>query len=225
MHDIPRFSADEARRRTDGFHELFYYRRLWDTTRWMGVQVYKCPFDLWIYQEILFTERPSIVIECGTAQGGTALYLAHMYDLMGAEGGVVTIDIEPSGAAPQHPRITYVHGSSVDPGTFERVRAGLKPGDRPLVILDSLHNKDHVLAELRLWHSLVPAGGLMIVEDTNINGHPVYTDFAPDQGPGAWEAVDAFLADHPEFEVDEAPERLLMTFNPRGYLRRRPAGA
>jgi cephalosporin hydroxylase len=56
----------------------------------------------------------------------------------------------------------------------------------------------------------------VVVEDTNVNGHPVLPDF----GPGPMEAVDDFLEEHPEFAVDTSREKYLMTFNPRGYLRR-----
>ncbi len=35
------------------------------------------------------------------------------------------------------------------------------------------------------------------------------------------EAVDEFLTSDDAFVVDESREKLFMTFNPRGYLRRR----
>jgi cephalosporin hydroxylase len=73
-----------------------------------------------------------------------------------------------------------------------------------------------VLAELRVLHDLVTKGSYLVVEDTNINGHPVNPFF----GPGPWEAVDAFLLEHPEFEPDRGREKFMETFNPRGYLRR-----
>ncbi|MCC6429211.1 MAG: class I SAM-dependent methyltransferase [Phycisphaerales bacterium] len=218
--DVPTFSPQEAQRRTDQFHEVFYYRRLWDTVRWMGVQAYKCPFDLWIYQEILHAHRPDVVIETGTAAGGTALFLAHIMDVIG-KGRVLSIDIESNPQRPSHPRITYLHGSSIDQAVFASVRSGITTGERALVILDSLHNKDHVLAELRLWSPLIPSNGLLIVEDSNINGHPVHTDYSPDQGPGAYEAVEEFLLENDHFQRDSSFERLLMTFNPGGYLRRK----
>jgi cephalosporin hydroxylase len=88
--------------------------------------------------------------------------------------------------------------------------------DSVLVILDSDHTKDHVLAEMRAYGPLVTRGSYLIVEDTNINGHPVLPDF----GPGPWEAVEEFLQGNDQFQVDRSREKLLMTFNPMGYLRR-----
>lgn len=60
-------------------------------------------------------------------------------------------------------------------------------------------------------------GSYVVVEDTNVNRQPVEVGW----GPGPKEAVEAFLADHSEFEVDRFCEKFLLTFNPSGFLRRR----
>ena len=85
-----------------------------------------------------------------------------------------------------------------------------------MVILDSEHAKQHVEKELRHYPAMVSPGCYLIVEDTNINGHPV----RPDWGPGPMEALDDFLKDNREFIVDPAREKFMMTQNPRGYLKR-----
>ena len=85
-----------------------------------------------------------------------------------------------------------------------------------MVILDSGHKRDHVLEELRCYSPRVSSGQYLIVEDTNLNGNPVRPDF----GPGPMEAVEEFLADHPEFTRDRSREKFLLTYNPGGYLLR-----
>lgn len=201
------------------FHKLFYetaYSRgdEWNP-KWMGVAALKCPFDLWVYQEILHETRPDIVLETGTARGGSALFLASMFDLLGS-GEVVSIDIVRRPEWPVHPRITYLTGSSTSAPILEQVRRRVAGAARVMVILDSDHKKDHVLDELREYAPLVTKGSYLIVEDTNINGRPVFPGF----GPGPGEAVDDFLKGHPAFVRDLSRERFFVTFNPGGYLQR-----
>jgi cephalosporin hydroxylase len=200
------------------FHEAFYYARLWQHVRWLGVPAFKCPLDLWIYQEILHDTRPDVIIETGTAHAGSALFLATVCDALG-RGRIITIDPQEYRARPRHARITYLAASSIDAAIIERVRNAIRPGERVMAVLDSLHNRDHVLAELRAYGPMVTPGCYLIAEDTNINGHPVQTDFAPDQGPGPFEAVETYLRETDRFEPDGAREKFLFTFNPRGYLK------
>lgn len=208
----------------EAFNDLFY--RKWDHGRglstiqnsWLGYEVLKCPLDLWMYQELIVRERPDFVIELGTRFGGSALFLATVFDLIGA-GMVISVDLDYTVASrrPLHRRIVYVTGSSVDGSVVENVAELVGQNSRNMVMLDSDHSRDHVLEELRTYERFVRPGGYLIVEDTNINGHPTYPEF----GPGPWEAVEAFLAERDDFEVDPACERFLLTMNPRGYLRRK----
>lgn len=221
-----RFGTSTAKRRKhtiEAFHQLFYDtgHRTWRDTRCLGVPVWKTPLDLWIYQEMVFELRPDLIVETGTSFGGSALWFAVLCDLVG-NGSVVSIDIarrEQSMAPPEHPRITYLLGSSVSDEIVAEVRARAEAVQTTMVVLDSDHSRDHVLAELRRYGPMVSPGGYLVVEDTNVNGHPVMPAF----GPGPMEAVEAFLADDPEFEIDVAREKFLFTFNPHGFLRRRPA--
>ncbi len=222
--DQPPLSPDEQEI-VDRFHDLYYQR--WLSTRadtinlsWLGHQVLKCPLDLWMYQEIILGMRPDFIVETGSHHGGSALFMANVLDQLG-HGQVVSVDIDGTPQRPAHPRITYVTGSSTDPAIVADVRQRVA-GGRTLVILDSDHSEAHVTAELAAYADLVAVGDHLIVEDTNVNGHPTFPEF----GPGPMEAVDALLAGGDEFEVDLRCERFLLTLNPRGYLRRvRPAAS
>lgn len=203
---------------TDAFHVAYYdawlARQGSMDLAWFGYRTMKSPMDMWTYQEILADTKPDLVVECGTAYGGSSLYLASLFDLLG-RGDVVTIDIEARPGQPNHPRISRLIGSSVDPEILAEVRRRAA-GRRTMVILDSDHSAAHVGAELEAYRGLVSPGCYLIVDDTDVNGHPV----VPDHGPGPMEAVDAFLPTAPEFVVDRDRERFMLTLNPRGYLRR-----
>ncbi|MEK6274697.1 MAG: CmcI family methyltransferase [Actinomycetota bacterium] len=201
---------------TEAFHRLYYDTSVWKDTYWLGVPTQKCPLDLWIYQEILHEVKPDLIIETGTAHGGSAYYLASLMDLVG-RGEVVTVDIHPIEGRPAHPRITYVTGSSTADEVVQEVERLAEGHERVLVILDSDHSRDHVLDELRIYNRFVTPSSYLIVEDTNVNGHPVL----PEHGPGPREALDDFLAETDGLEVDTSREKFFMTFNPRGFLRKR----
>ncbi len=209
---------EEASEIVKRFHRLYYRRgpETWKSTTWFGARALKCPLDLWMYQEILQRMRPDVIVETGTAEGGSAAFLAFICDLLG-HGRVLTIDVEPLEGRPEHERITYLEGSSVDPEILASVRESIASDDRVMVILDSDHSHDHVLAELRAYAPMVSEGGYLIVEDTNLNGHPIL----PGIGPRAMEAVQEFVAEDERVEIDRDCEKFFLTFNPGGYLRRR----
>lgn len=213
-------AGDEASL-TDRFHALYYGRReqTWGNTFWLGRRVLKCPLDLWVYQEILHEVRPELIVETGTYQGGSALFLASMCDILG-RGEVLTIDSERQEDLPRHRRITYLSGSSTSREVLREVRRRARGRSPVLVILDSGHGKDHVLAELLAYAPLVSPGSYVVVEDTNLNGRPVEGG----HGPGPAEAVAAFLARDGAFSRDASREKLLLTFNPGGYLKKRVGG-
>ena len=79
--------------------------------------------------------------------------------------------------------------------------------------LDSDHTRDHVLGELAAYADLVTPGSYLIVEDTNITVLPTFV-------PGPYEAVESFLREHPTSSHDTDCEKLFLTFNPGGFLRR-----
>jgi cephalosporin hydroxylase len=222
MHVNPYLSINQQKL-VDAFHDLYYSLlnegRGVNTIRlsWLGHELFKCPMDLWLYQELIMTNRPDVIIETGTYRGGSAHYLASICELVG-HGKVITIDVNAwaDKARPHHRRLSYICGSSTSPSVLATVRKMVGRSKKVLVILDSDHSMAHVLAELSLYQQFIPMGGFMIVEDTNVNGHPTF----PSHGPGPWEAVDAFLANNPEFMADRSLERLLLTMNPRGYLKR-----
>ena len=113
-------------------------------------------------------------------------------------------------------RISYIAGSSIAPTTIEEVRRRVA-GRRALVIADSDHEKNHVLAELRAYSEFVPVGGYLIAEDSIndvLGHHPV-----PNEGPQA--AAKTFLAETDSFVSDRRfAERYVLTLNPDGYLKR-----
>ncbi len=210
--------AYERRRRTiRSFHRLYYDSpwRTWKNTRWLSVNAYKTPLDLWIYQELIVSLKPQLVVETGTADGGTALFLATVCDAVGF-GEILSIDSASRAGRATHDRVTYLTGSSISTETLAVVAEHAEGKAPVMVILDSDHGREHVLAELRHYAEFVSPGSYLVVEDTNLNGHPVLPNF----GPGPMEAVRDFLVERSDFKPDAEQEKFFLSFNPGGYLRR-----
>lgn len=196
------------------FNKFYYNSLVWRQTYWLGTPIKKCPLDLWVYSEILHEVKPEIIIESGSFEGGSALFLANVCDAIG-KGKIISIDIAKK-LRPKHKRITYLIGSSVSEKIVDKIKTMIKGKDKVLVILDSDHSKSHVLKELEIYSQLVTKGSYLIVEDTNINGHPVFPGF----GPGPMEAVEEFLTKNKDFSIDRKREKFYLTFNPKGFLRK-----
>ena len=194
---------------------------MWRLT-WLGVPTLQNPDDVWIIQEIISEVKPDLIIETGTARGGSAAIWAMVQREVNADGRVMSIDIQdvverkkltPSLLA----RIDFIVGSSIDSDVILAVKEKAH-GKRVLVLLDSGHDRAHVLRELTLYSPLVCIGSYVIVQDTIINGHPVVN--LEHQGPGPMEAVEEFLANNSNFQVDTSREKLMFTMHPKGYLKR-----
>jgi len=211
---------DDSRKKEiiDDFHKLYYNSGVWkkSRTQWAGKNILKCPMDMWMYQEIIFKNRPDVIIETGTCFGGSALYFAQMMDLAKIPGGkVVTMDIANPGPL-GHNRIKFIQGSSVDKATVAAVKSQVAAGKKVMVTLDSDHKKKHVLKEMSIYGSMVTTGQYMVVEDTNINGNPV----RPGWGDGPAEAVAEYMKGNANFIVDESCEKFFITLFPGGFLKK-----
>lgn len=203
---------------------LYHYDLLYRTgnfagTRWLGVPIWQNVLDLWTIQETIAELRPALLIETGTHRGGSALFYAHLMDLLG-HGRVITVDVVDQ-REHQHERIEFMHGSSTDPAIVERVGAAVAEADgHVMVILDADHSRDHVAAELELYGPLVTEGSYLLSQDGVIDELRGFRDSRP--GPLA--ANVDFLRRHPEFEYDaERNERFNLTHHPIGWMRRRAA--
>nr|CRL78685.1 methyltransferase [Mycolicibacterium malmesburyense] len=85
--------------------------------------------------------------------------------------------------------------------------------------LDSDHSMHHVLGEMKLLRPLLNPGDYMIVEDSNVNGHPILPQF----GPGPYEAIEAYEQEFPDDYLHDKKreEKFGFTFAPNGFLIRR----
>jgi cephalosporin hydroxylase len=183
----------------------------------------KSPLDLALYLRLLSRLAPRTVIEVGTRFGGSALWFADMLVAQGIDGArVVTVDIAPA-ATFVDPRITFLQGEAQRLGDV-LTPSLLQDCPRPwLVVEDSSHQFEDVVAVLAFFHAHLQAGDYVVVEDGVLDQfsgeHYLRYANGPNRGvaeflarhPDAYE-IDADLCDHFGYNA---------TYNPNGWLRRR----
>jgi cephalosporin hydroxylase len=201
---------------------------------WMGRPIIKLPEDMVRTQEAIWEVQPDVIVETGVAHGGSLVFYASLFAAL-KRGRVIGVDVEirPHNllaikAHPQQDRIKLVEGSSTSPGTIQRVKELIRPGEKVMVILDSNHLKDHVAKELVSYCDLVTPGSYLLVED----GIMQDVDGMPRTGADwSWNnprsAIAEFLATHTDFRqvrpprpFDESLEVPDCTYHPGGWLRR-----
>lgn len=190
-------------------------QRIMNDSKYLGIQTWKSPLDFWTYQELIHELKPDVIVEIGVNTGGSTLALAHLCDLVG-RGRLIAVDLTHDAIVDevrQHPRIKLVEGDACK--VFAKVQKLIKRRDQVLVIEDSSHTFDNTLGILETYAPLIKPGGYIIIED-GICHHGL--DGGP--SPGPYEAVEAFVNGHPNFEIDRSREGFVITWNPKGYLRR-----
>lgn len=177
---------------------------------WLGRPMIQLPEDMVRLQELIHAERPDVVVETGVAHGGSLVFYASLFEAMG-HGRVIGIDIDirahNRAAIEAHPmagRITLVEGSSTAPEVLGRLGELIAPDERVLVVLDSSHRRDHVLAELRAYARFLQVGGRMVAADgimQDLAGAP------RSEADWSWnnprEAARIFVAEDDRFDIDE----------------------
>jgi cephalosporin hydroxylase len=149
-----------------GWNQKYVY-----TFTWFGVPVIQLPEDVMRYQEVVFALQPDVIVETGIAHGGSLVLSATLCKAMG-KGRVIGVDIEirPHNRArleshPLFPLITLVEGSSIASDIVAKVESLVRPHEKVLVMLDSNHTYDHVMAELEAYSSLVCEGSYIVATD------------------------------------------------------------
>ncbi len=153
---------------------------------WLGMPIIQYPQDIVSLQEIIFKSKPNKIVETGIARGGSLIFLASMMLLLSKEDSeknkdykVLSIDIDIRRHTLKKIKNHFLknyfktnESSSVSSKAYKFVKDNIKKNDRVMVILDSNHEENHVLEELKLYAPLVSKNCYCIVMDTVIDFLP-----------------------------------------------------
>ena len=217
-----------------------WLRAGWDTKyvygfSWLGRPVIQLPEDMLRIQEVIYDIKPDVIVETGVAHGGSLIFYASLCTAIG-KGRVIGIDIEirphNRAAIEEHrlsPLISLVEGSSIHTDIVQSVKDQIGSAETVLVLLDSNHLKDHVLAELEAYSPLVSPGSYIVACDgimQQVVGAPRTAEDWTWNNPIS--AVNEFVANHPEFECvepawpfNEGKITERVTYWPKAFLRKK----
>lgn len=212
---------------------------------YLGRPIIQVPQDMVAIQELIWQVKPDLIIETGIAHGGSIIMSAAMLELLdyseAVENGkilnpksthrrVLGIDIDIRAhnritieAHPMSNLIDLIEGSSIDKIVIKQILRIAKNYKKILVLLDSNHTHNHVLAELNAYAPLVSKNSYCVVSDTSIEGMPAHMFLDRPWGPGnnPKTAVEEFLKNNKNFMVDQEIEnKLIITSAWGGYLKR-----
>jgi len=191
-------------------------------TKWLGVTSIQYPNDNWVMQEIISEIKPDFIVETGTANGGTTLFYATVLEKVNPKGKVITVDIDPrieeAGKFQVfRDKVEVIKGDSVSAEVIDAISKRVK-NCKVLVTLDSLHTKKHVLKELNLYSNFVSLNSYIVVQDTHLGEQK--DSLRHVKGGGPWEAMEEFLKNNKNFEIDHSKEKYFITQHPSGFLKR-----
>jgi cephalosporin hydroxylase len=213
------------------FNNLYIQSGALVNTYWMGINSVQTPGDNWMMQELIYEVKPDFIIETGTYTGGTALYYAMLLEHINKNGKIITVDIKDYKNKSEleydvfNERVECIIGDSVGKETIDKIKSKVE-NHKVIVMLDSLHTKEHVLKEIELYSQFVSKGSYLVVADTFLS--TMSKSLRKDLKKAGWhnskqgpmEAVNEFLKTNKNFIIDKSKEKFLNTQHPSGYLKR-----
>jgi cephalosporin hydroxylase len=187
----------------------FQYGYQWE---WCGVPIIRHPDDIVLQQEIMWSLKPTHVIETGVARGGSLTLSSSLMEIAGNQSKVLGLDIQilPHAIKALKPwtlggRIELLESDSTSSIAVNATKDFLGNNQTPaLLVLDSNHSHEHVLNELQALAPMLPVGSIVIVADTIVEEMP--EDYYPNRpwgrGNNPLTAVKKFLNLNSDFQLD-----------------------
>ena len=129
-----------------------------------GVPTLKSPFDIALYQLLLWEQKPRTLIEIGSKWGGSALWFSDILRSYGVDCAIHSVDIDP-------PKNLEFPGVFFHRGDGRRLSDALSPDllermHRPLMIIeDADHRPATTSSVLHFFDRWLRPGEYIVVED------------------------------------------------------------
>jgi cephalosporin hydroxylase len=163
----------------------------WNKFKWKGLTLMKDPFTITTYQQFLQDKKPKTIIEFGTWDGGSALWMSDIIESIGETVSIFTFDNDSSKITSQltdNKNITFTELDVYNIREYvDNNLQKLKNLPKPILVIEDCH---HNLKEiLEQCDRFLDSDDYIIVEDTLFV--PKHNDMVE------------FAVDHPNYSVDK----------------------
>jgi len=215
----------------DLYDRLFERYSMYCNGRWLGAQVLQDAQDLMYLQHVVFTVKPSLIVETGTYKGGLTYFFATLMHTLHLDGQILSIDRNPPEAVfgarwfcpvceecvrpwdtePWQRHVTFLQGWADQRDLYDAVRQEVARSTGPVMVnLDACHEYDCVFVEIMLYSRFVTVGSYLVVQDAKLDklwGKPAVSA-----------AIQRFLETTSDFVVDRTIA--YYGYTQHAYLRR-----
>ena len=130
--------------------------------KWKEYNLYKTSFDLILYWMILQEVKPDVIIELGSGEGGSAIWLADMVDALGLDTHIYSYDINKPKLT--HKRVTFIEYDLMEINSLPKHSSWEFLVGKKLIIEDAHVNIENVL---NLFGTILSENDYLVVEDSD----------------------------------------------------------
>lgn len=143
--------------------------------KWKGLTLMKDPMSLATYQQFLQDFKPKTIIEFGTYDGGSALWMSDILECIGVDCKIYTFDINQV-ESPKENIITFQSDNYNIKEFVENNKTLFENLEHPVLMIEDSHvNVYQILTEM---NKFLISGDYIIIEDTrDIEKHKIMETF------------------------------------------------
>ena len=128
-----------------------------DCMTWRNSRLGKCVYDFALYPMIIWENRPATILEIGSGEGASAIWMADLCKSYNLPTQVYSMDIEPPDI--EHKNVTFIEGDSKQISNFST-----KNLPHPWIIIEDAHvNVNEVIT---YFENHMHKGDYLIIEDS-----------------------------------------------------------
>ena len=138
----------------------------WNKHKWKGLTLMKDPMTLSIYMMMIQELKPKTILEFGTYDGGSALWMEDTINSLPFDCNIHTFDInEERVNLPQNSKIKFHKLDNHDINKFiDSNKTLFENLERPILMIEDSH--ENVNGLIRALNPFLKSGDYLIIEDT-----------------------------------------------------------